>query len=126
MDLVFSDLESIEAQCNLGICYEHGQGLGIDYIAAVKWYREAAERGSLQAQHNLAAFYVNGNGVVRDYVMAYAWLNLSAAQGAERARQFLPRLEQRMSQDDIADGLRLAREFQARIAAHNRAGASSN
>ena len=41
------------AQCNLGYCYERGQGVSKDYEEAVKWYRKAAEQGEANAQKQL-------------------------------------------------------------------------
>ncbi len=34
---------------NLGVMYDHGQGVPQDYAEAVKWYRLAAERGGRSA-----------------------------------------------------------------------------
>ena len=38
------------AQFNLGIIYDHEQGVEQDYIEAAKWYRKAAEQGHRDAQ----------------------------------------------------------------------------
>ena len=42
-----------EAQFNLGLMYDKGQGVPQDYAEAVKWYRKAAEQGNAKAQYNL-------------------------------------------------------------------------
>ena len=42
-----------DAQYNLGIMYDEGQGVQQDYKVAVKWYRLAAEQGEANAQYNL-------------------------------------------------------------------------
>ena len=42
-----------DAQFNLGIMYEKGQGVPRDDKTAVKWYRLAAEQGYDYAQNNL-------------------------------------------------------------------------
>ena len=39
-----------DAQYNLGVMYDNGQGVPQDYAEAVKWYRLAAEQG--YATHN--------------------------------------------------------------------------
>ena len=39
-----------EAQFNLGICYEDGDGVPWSYIEAVKWYTKAAEQGHEEAK----------------------------------------------------------------------------
>jgi tetratricopeptide (TPR) repeat protein len=40
-----------DAQFNLGLCYDSGQGVSQDYSEAVKWYRKAAEQGDADAQN---------------------------------------------------------------------------
>jgi TPR repeat protein len=35
----------VRAQNNLGILYDHGQGVPQDFAEALKWYRLAAEKG---------------------------------------------------------------------------------
>ena len=42
-----------EAQFNLGVIYDNGEGVPQDYAEAVKWYRKAAEQGDAAAQSNL-------------------------------------------------------------------------
>jgi len=41
------------AQCNLGLRYDNGQGVKQDYTEAARWYRKAAEQGYALAQFNL-------------------------------------------------------------------------
>ena len=59
------------AQFNLGVIYDHEQGVEQDYIEAAKWYRKAAEQGHRDAQFNL--------GVMFSHLMIVAeelWLDL--------------------------------------------------
>ena len=56
-----------EAQSNLGVLYERGEGVPRDYAEAVRWYRLAAKQGHLAAQHNLGVMYFEGRGVPQDY-----------------------------------------------------------
>ena len=42
-----------DAQYNLGISYDRGEGVPQDYVEAVKWYRKAAEQGDADAQNKL-------------------------------------------------------------------------
>ena len=70
-----------DAQCNLGIMYENGQGAAQDYKTALKWYTLAAEQGNSIAQSNLGWMYDNGKGVVQDYKTAVKWYTLSAERG---------------------------------------------
>lgn len=50
----------INAQYNLGVMYNLGDGVPRDYAKAVKWYLEAAEQGHREAQYNLAYMYRSG------------------------------------------------------------------
>ena len=76
---------NVIAQYNLGIMYDSGRGVILDYKEAVKWYRFAAERGNANAQHNLGIMYYNGQGVIEDYKESVRWLKLSAKQGNSAA-----------------------------------------
>ena len=51
------------AQFNLGLRYDHGQGVPQDVGQAMSWYRKAAEQNLPAAQHNLALCYELGTGV---------------------------------------------------------------
>ena len=48
-----------EAQHNLGLMYEHGDGVDLDYKKALEWYEKAAEQGHAQAQCNLCLLYTS-------------------------------------------------------------------
>jgi len=69
------------AQYNLGVMYDQGQGVAQDYKEAVRWYRQAAEQGLAKAQYNLGVRYDNGEGVPQDYKEAVRWYRLAAEQG---------------------------------------------
>jgi TPR repeat protein len=79
----------VHAQCNLGCCYEHGNGVPRDMGQAVVWYRKAAEQGHSGAQYNLSACYTSGEGVPRDMVQAVGWLRKAAEQGPAVAQEVL-------------------------------------
>ena len=42
-----------DAQHNLAVCYENGEGVEMDEEEAVEWYQKAAEQGHSDAQTNL-------------------------------------------------------------------------
>jgi len=42
-----------EAQINLGMMFESGQGVPQDYKEAIRWYRLAADLGHIKAQEKL-------------------------------------------------------------------------
>jgi TPR repeat protein len=75
-----------EAQYNLGLMYNYGQGVIQDYKAAVKWYGLAAEQGNASAQFNLGVMYNYGQGVIQDYKVAVKWYTLAAEQGGVEAQ----------------------------------------
>jgi len=70
-----------DAQHNLGVMYDNGQGVTQDYAAAMSWYRKAAEQDDAYAQTNLGFMYANGRGVPQDYVQAVSWFRKAAEQG---------------------------------------------
>ena len=69
-----------QAQHNLGVMYEKGQGVGQDYIEAHKWFKLSAEQGYAQAQYNLGLMYSKCEGVPSDDKEAVKWYRLSAEQ----------------------------------------------
>ena len=70
-----------EAQNNLGLMYDLGQGVEQDYKKAIEWYEKAAEQGYAKAQYNLGIIYHKGQGVEKDYVQAVMWYEKAAEQG---------------------------------------------
>ncbi len=63
----------------------YGRGVPQDYVAAVKWYRKAAEGGYAQAQYSLGhcLAYIAG---VKKPGEAIHWFRLAAEQGIARAQ----------------------------------------
>lgn len=78
-----------EAQANLGLMYELGQGVNKDFFEAFKWYRSAAEQGTAWAQTNLGLAYANGRGTREDDKEAAKWFRSAALQGNTRAQEIL-------------------------------------
>jgi TPR repeat protein len=74
-----------DAQFNLGVMYENGNGVVPDFTEAVKYYRLASAQGSARAQTNLGWMYERGDGVGRDYQQAAALYRLAAEQGMAQA-----------------------------------------
>jgi hypothetical protein len=99
------------AQGVLGHMYYYGRGVPKDYQEAARWYRLAAEQGLDDAQFHLGKMYQAGRGVLQDYVLAHMWLNLAAAQGHEQSSDIRSKLVPKMSQAQIAEAQRLAREW---------------
>ena len=81
-----------DAQYNLGVCYDNGDGVPQSYPEAVKWYRKAAEQGFAKAQYNLGVCYYNGQGVPQSYTEAVKWFKKAAEQGYADAINLLKNL----------------------------------
>ena len=99
-----------DAQYNLGVMYNNGNGVPQDYKEAVYWYRLSAEQGYANAQSNLANRYYYGEGVNKDIVYAHMWKNISASNGFEPAKEDLKIIEKEMTSSHISEAQRLARE----------------
>ena len=78
-----------EAQFNLGIMYDFGEGVPADDRKAVYWYRLAAEQGHAGAQFFLGTMYDFGEGVPADDREAVHWYRLAAEQGHADAQFYL-------------------------------------
>ena len=78
-----------EAQINLGMMYENGQGVSQDFKEAVRWYRLAADQELTKAQYNLGLMYAQGKGVDKDPIQASKWYRLAADQGLIQAQTTL-------------------------------------
>ncbi len=100
-----------DAQNNLGVMYDYGQGVPRDDAKAVKWYRKAAEQGYAKAQNNLGTMYRHGNGVTKDFVLAHMWFNLAAAQGDKTSSGDRRIIAREMTPAQISEAKKLAREW---------------
>jgi uncharacterized protein len=79
--LPLAEQGNTQAQSNLGLMYDKGQGVPQDDKEAVKWYRLSAEQGNATGQYNLGIMYSKGQGVTQDYKEAVRLYRLSAEQG---------------------------------------------
>jgi TPR repeat protein len=78
-----------QAQYNLGVCYDQGQGVAQDHTEAVMLYRKAADQGLAEAQNELGLCYIStgeGLGVARGFVEAVKWFREAANQGYAEAQ----------------------------------------
>jgi TPR repeat protein len=118
------------AQFSLGIMYNEGKGVPQDYAEAVKWFKLAAEQngvrvesrfdklamkfGALSPQYYLGIMYREGHGVTQDYAIAHMWFNLAAALGYKDAGEMRDKISKKMTEHQIAEAQKLARECLAR------------
>ena len=75
-----------DAQYNLGVMYDQGQGVPQNEAEAAKWYRNAAKQGVADAQINLGFMYDHGQGVPQNYAEAEKWYTKAAKQGVAVAQ----------------------------------------
>src|SRR5436190_14753660 len=86
-----------EAQFQLGLQYENGDGIARDVAAALQWYRRAAEQGLPAGQRAVGVMYNFGQGVEQDYPKALEWYLRAAAAGDPIAENNIGVLYQRGS-----------------------------
>lgn len=79
-------LGSIDAQFNLGVMYDNGQGIQKNSPEALKWYEKAANSGHAKAQYNLGAMLYEGYGTSKDVKQGLKWLLKAAEQGEVKAQ----------------------------------------
>jgi len=71
----------------------------------------AAQTGAPDALFELGMLYATGRDVDADLVTAHKWFNLAAARGNEAARTYRVELALEMSQEQVAEAQKLAREW---------------
>ena len=104
----------VQAQNNLGVAHERGDGVPQDYAAAANWYRKAAEQGLPLAQRNIGYLYEKGQGVRQDYTLAHMWFSLAAANGNIHGADHRDMVAQLMTPAQIAKAQKLEREWRAK------------
>lgn len=98
-----------QAQHNLGVMYDEGQGVTQDYAQAVKWYRKAADQGDVGAQYNLGLMYAKGQGVIQGNIAAHMWWNIAATTGHKSAVENRDIVAKQMTAATIAEAQKRAR-----------------
>ena len=100
-----------EAQASLCRMYYKGEGVVQDFVTAGKWCHKAAEQGNAEAQFVFGVMYIKGEGVKKDFVAAHMLFNLAAAQGNEKAREARDIVAKEMTDSQIVEAQRWAREW---------------
>jgi uncharacterized protein len=78
------------AAYDLGLRFFRGEGVRQDSYSALKWMRDAAERGQLQAQLAVGRFYLMGlEEMGSDPAEAEKWLSMAAGRGDREATKLL-------------------------------------
>lgn len=82
------------AAFDLGIRYMRGDGIRQNSWEAIKWMRDAAERGELRAQSALGRLYLTGlEETGADYNEAHRWLSIASSRGDREASKLLKEAE---------------------------------
>lgn len=76
---------SLTSMCNLGYCYEQGNGVVLNSTKAFELYNRAAEAGSSRGMLMVACCYAGGVSVKQDFAKAEEWFVKSAAAGSVTA-----------------------------------------
>ena len=68
------------AQCDLGDCYDSGEGVKQDQKVAVEWYKRSSAQKYAPGQRSLGLCYYYGDGVEQNYQEAVKLLSLAVEQ----------------------------------------------
>ena len=80
-------------------------------LYAVEQAELAAQTGARDALFELGLRYSTGRDVETDLVTAHKWFNIAASRGNKTALEYRKELAHEMSQYDVAQAQRLAREW---------------
>ena len=94
---IYADAGNADAQSNLGVMYERGEGVRQDYTQARHWYEKAAKQGNAMAQSNLGVMYERGEGVRENSATAKEWFGKSCDNGYQKGCDSYRRLNQKQA-----------------------------
>jgi hypothetical protein len=97
-----ADHGDAEAQWQMAIRYDEGEGVPKDDALAMLWFQLAAEQGHVDAQAHLGAYYWAGRGVPKDLSKAYMWSAIALAGGDENSKSRLEGLASQMTQPQVS------------------------
>ncbi|TDA48171.1 tetratricopeptide repeat protein [Burkholderia pyrrocinia] len=90
-----------KAAYDLGLRYFRGDGVRQDSYQALKWMRDAAERGDLRAQKALGSFYLFGlEELGSDPREADKWLSIAAGRGDKESKKLLELARKAKKEDE--------------------------
>lgn len=67
---------NVDAAYNLAVIHQYGDGVPLDYAAAMQWYRQAADKGDKVSQLQVGLMYQIGQGVVANEEEAHRWFTM--------------------------------------------------
>ena len=74
-----AELNHSKAFYNLGVIYQNGFGVPINYLKAREYFEKAANLNDSDALYNLGLLYQNGNGVTINYSKAIEYYEKAAS-----------------------------------------------
>ena len=81
-----------QSQYELAEAYFHGEGIAVNHLLAVKWFRMAATNGDSVAMNNLGLMYEKGLGVKSSLELAYKLYTKAANKEYPQAQYNLGRI----------------------------------
>ena len=106
-------LGGADSQILVGYACETGEGTEKDPVAAVKWYRKAAEQGHPKAYGMLGEKYSLGLGVPRDLIQANMFFTLALRRGETYLADRVRAVERELGDANVAESRRLADVWEA-------------
>lgn len=73
---------------HLGLAYETGLGVAIDYTTAAKYFLQAASGGCPGSQFKIASFFRDGSGIKKNLEEAKRWFTLAGRKNTSRYSLF--------------------------------------
>ena len=107
---------SMESYCNLGYCYESGQGVVLNSKKAYDLYMYAAEHGYPRGLTSVANCYLNGIYVEPNVAEALNWLTKAAEAGDIKAMYYCGSILEN-GEDGVPVNLKKAKEWYKKAAA---------
>lgn len=77
------------SQYAIGLCYENGKGVYVNYGMAAEWYEKAAAQDLHNAQYRLGLLYYNGKGVEQNHMEAESLFRKAAEQDNVGAQYYV-------------------------------------
>lgn len=82
-----ADEGNTDAMVNIGLLYQHGNGVQQNYQQAMQWYLKAADKNNPIAMIQISRLYNEGLGVDQDTKQGMAWfVKAQKAHEAQKAK----------------------------------------
>ena len=109
-------------QNRLGLLYEEGKSVQLDYTQASEWYRQSAEQGDVNAQANLANLYEKGKASNKTcLLLRLVFAGIKTKEGNADAQNAVKvHQEKTNKRTELKEGEKIAEEWQRRIEANKK------